>query len=55
MVGETEGMRPGEERGAAYLGRAFCLPSLLAIRAGWFMRLMEPGVASSLLRLLRVE
>jgi len=54
MVGEMEGMRLGEERGAAYLGRGFCLPSLLVLSVGWFMRLMEPGVASSLARLFRV-
>ena len=55
VVGERAGIRPGEDMGAAYLGTALCRLSLLAMRAGWFMRLRDPGVASSLARVDRVE
>ena len=53
-VGEREGRRPGEVMGVVYWGTARCLLSLLAVRAGWFIRLREPGVANSL-ALRRVE
>lgn len=55
VVGEREGRRPGEDMGVVYLGTALCRLSLLAVRAGWFMRLRDPGVASSLARLLLLE
>ena len=54
-VGERVGRRPGEVMGVVYLGTARCLLSLLAVRAGWFMRFREPGVASSLALLRREE
>lgn len=49
-VGDRLGSRPGDNMGVVYLGTALCRLSLLAVRAGWFMRLREPGVASSLAR-----
>lgn len=47
MVGERVGRSAGEAMGVVYLGTALCRLSLLAVRACWFMRLREPGVASS--------
>lgn len=54
-VGERVGKSAGEDMGVVYLGTALCRLSLLAVRAGWFMRLREPGVASSLALFLREE
>ena len=48
MVGEREGRSAGDDIGVVYLGTALCRLNLLAVRAGWFMRFKEPGVASSL-------
>lgn len=55
MVGERVGKSAGEDMGVVYLGTARCRLSLLAVRAGWFMRLRDPGVASSLALLLLEE
>lgn len=55
MVGESVGRSAGEDMGVVYLGTALCRLSLLAVRAGWFMRFRDPGVASSLARLLLEE
>ena len=51
-VGERVGRSPGDDMGVVYLGTALCPRSLLAVRAGWFMRFRDPGVASSLALLL---
>ncbi len=47
---KVAGNMPGEDMGVAYLGIALCRLIFLAMRAGWFMRLRDPGVASSLAR-----